>query len=104
MEGDQEKERKEFSQEIVPVLSNEDRNGEGAAVNGKGVETGAIRTTGGWAGQVMDRTGDQQVRKEDSRVWAGSTRVTRDHQRDWMQIHLAEDASELLGGLNTRLA
>lgn len=103
MEADWEKERKEFGQEVVPVLSSEDRNGEGAAVSGKGVETGAIGTIGGRAGQVMDRTGDQQVRKEDRRVWAGSTRVTRDRQRDWMQIHLAEDASELLGGLNTRL-
>lgn len=58
MEGDWEKERKEFSQKIVPVLSSEDGNKEGAAVSGKGVETGAIRTTGRW-GQVMDRTGDQ---------------------------------------------
>lgn len=59
MEGDWEKERKEFSQEIVPVLSSEDWNREGAAVSGMGVETGAIRTRGGRAGQVMYRTGDQ---------------------------------------------
>lgn len=43
------------------------------------------------------------MRKEDRKVWAGSTRVTRDRKRDWMQIHPAEDASELVGGLNTRL-
>lgn len=61
MEDDWEKERKEFSQEIGPVLSSEDQNREGSAMSGR-VETRAIRTAGERAGQVTGRTGDGQDR------------------------------------------
>lgn len=59
MEDDWEKERKWFSQEIVSGLRGEDRNREESEVSRRGVETRAIRTAGGQAGQMTDRTGDQ---------------------------------------------